>query len=140
MKTILKFFDKFEDVSRTKLSKRPILYAIIGGFCIVLFWRAVWIIADQTPLISNPYVSLFLSISVLLATGLFTAFFIGDSILISGIKGEKKLIEKTDLEIKKEGSALFDIKTEMETEMVTLKNIQDELRELRTLVDNLGRQ
>ncbi len=140
MKTILKFFDKFEDVSRTKLSKFPIFYAIVGGFGIVLFWRAVWIIADRTPLISNPYVSLFLSVSVLLATGLFTAFFIGDSILISGIKGEKKLIEKTEVEIKKEGSALSDIKSEMETEIVTLKNIQEELRELRALVEKFGRQ
>lgn len=65
----------------------------------------------------------FLSVSVLLATGLFTAFFIGDSILISGIKGEKKLIEKTEVEIKKESSALFDIK--------------NELKELRAAVESL---
>lgn len=124
MKTVLKFFDKFEDANRTKLSKRPILYALIGGISVVLFWRAVWIIADQTPFLSNPYVSFFVSVFALLATGLFSSFFIGDSILISGIRGEKKLIEKTELEIKKESSALSDIK--------------DELRELRVAVEKLG--
>lgn len=125
MKSLLKFFDKFEDTNRAKLSKRPILYALIGGVSVVLFWRAVWIIADQTPFISNPYLSFFLSVFALLATGLFSSFFIGDSILISGIKGEKKLIEKTELEIKKESSALLDIKNELKELRVAIEKLSN---------------
>jgi hypothetical protein len=40
------FFDKFEDHIRTHLSRYPIVYTIIGGIAIVLFWRGVWHTAD----------------------------------------------------------------------------------------------
>src|SRR3990167_3833380 len=43
---LIKFFDKLEDKTRYRLSKLPILYAIIGGIGIVLFWRGVWHTAD----------------------------------------------------------------------------------------------
>ena len=94
MNKTLKFFDKLEDKIRKHLSKFPIVYALVGAVGIVLFWRGVWLIADSIPFLSNPYISLFVSIIILLAIGLFVSFFIGDSILLSGLRGEKKLIEK----------------------------------------------
>ena len=43
---ISRFFDKLEDRVRSWLSHQPILYALIGGIGIVLFWRGVWHTAD----------------------------------------------------------------------------------------------
>lgn len=45
------------------------------------------------------WVSLLISIVILLLTGLFVSFFIGDNIIITGIRKEKKLIDKTEDEI-----------------------------------------
>lgn len=101
MKAIIDFFDKFEDDTRAALSKRPVIYAFIGGGMIVLFWRGVWMIADSIPFLTGP-VSVLISTVVLLATGLFVSFFVGDTIIISGLKKEKKLDEKVASEIKTE--------------------------------------
>ena len=46
MKRILHFFDKLEDGIRIALSRRPIVYAFVGGTAIVLFWRGVRMVAD----------------------------------------------------------------------------------------------
>lgn len=97
IKKISKFFDKFEDKVRGNLSRAPIIYAIVGGAAHVLFWRGVWHLADDYNLSS--WGSLVLGTAVLLATGLIVASFIGDSIIISGIKHEKKVTEKTEKEV-----------------------------------------
>ena len=107
------FFDKLEDKVRSHLSHRPILYTFIGGFAIVLFWRGVWMTADLFPFLTGP-VSIAISVIVLLGTGLFASFFVGDVILISGLKKEKKLIEKTETEIKGEAEVLGEIQHELE--------------------------
>jgi hypothetical protein len=90
MKKILNFFDKLEDEIRAALSRRPIIYAFAGGIAIVLFWRGVWMVADTIPFLTGP-VSILVSVTILLAMGLFVSFFIGDNIIISGLKNEKKL-------------------------------------------------
>ena len=97
IKKILNFFDKLEDHVRTSLSKYPIAYALIGGIGIVLFWRAIWGLSEDIGLSNLD--SLFISTTILLATGLFVSYFIGDQFIISGIRGEKKIIEKTKEEI-----------------------------------------
>jgi len=91
IKKLLKFFDKTEDKVREILSRYVILYAFIGGVAIVLFWRGVWKIAD----------GLFFMTGVM-SVILFVSFFIGDRIILSGLKKEKKLAEKTEEEIKSE--------------------------------------
>lgn len=136
IKTI-KFFDRLEDRVRGRLSKKPVIYAMIGAVGIVLFWRGVWLIADETPYLSNPYVSLLVSAVALLISGLFVSFFVGDSILLSGITGEKKIVEKTASELKKETATLSDIRSQHDREELTLYGIQDELRQLRTLVEEV---
>ncbi len=130
MKSPLKFFDRLEDNVRGALSRAPLVYALIGGVAVVLFWRSVWMIADEIPFLSDPYVSLIVSAIILLSTGLFVSFFIGDSILLSGIKGEKKIVEKTEEEIKKEGAVLTNIQNEMKKEEAILAEIQRELAAL----------
>ncbi len=123
MKKILYFFDKLEDNIRATLSRRPVIYAFVGGTAIVLFWRGVWMVADTIPFLTGP-VSMLVSIAMLLAIGLFVSFFIGDTILISGLKKEKRLDEKVASEVKTELDILNDIQkrlNEIEKELKTLK-------------------
>ena len=89
---IIQFFDKLEDKIRGKLSHYPILYAIIGGVGVVLFWRGVWHIADDLNV--GSVVSLIIGTVFLLMTGVFVSAFIGSRLIISGLSGEKKLTEK----------------------------------------------
>lgn len=123
MKKILYFFDKLEDNIRAALSRHSIIYAFIGGTAIVLFWRGVWMVADTIPFLTGP-VSMLVSIAMLLAIGLFVSFFIGDTILISGLKKEKRLDEKVASEVKTELEILNDIQkrlNDIEKELKTLK-------------------
>ncbi len=132
LRNIFYFFDKLEDRIRGHLSRSPILYTIIGGVAIVLFWRGVWHTADILQakggvlgfLFYEP-VNLLLVLAVLLATGLFVSYFIGDTILISGLRKEKKIHEKTEREIKEEEATLNDIKKVVKE----LKNEVDEIRD-----------
>ncbi len=107
---IIKFFDKFEDRNRALLSRHPIFYAFLGGISLVLFWRGVWYIADDLPFMTGP-VSVIISSVFLLGSGLFVSFFIGDHIILSGLKKEKKLAEKTEEEIELEMDEISDIKS-----------------------------
>ena len=113
MARIIKFFDKLEDRTRGRLSRVPIFYAIVGGITIVIFWRGVWEIADYLYTLGgfwtwlfDPFVSVAFSILILLVTGLFVSFFIGDRIIMSGLKHEKKVEEKTESEVREEEAML----------------------------------
>ena len=145
-KKIFNFFDKSEDRIRGHLSRYPILYTIIGGIAIVLFWRGIWHTADILQsqggwlgfLFYEP-VNVIIVTIILLATGLFVSYFIGDTILISGLKSEKKIHEKTEKEIKEEEVTLRDIKKAvdgMKQEMDEIKDVvehdhKDHMKEMR---------
>jgi hypothetical protein len=125
------FFDKLEDKVRGWFSHRPRLYGFAVGIGIVLFWRGVWHTADyimdfyshwQSNNLSIDYVdalwwdgplSFFLGSSLLLITGAFVSSFIGNEIIISGLRGEKKLTEKTETEVRTEVSAIAEIRNEV---------------------------
>lgn len=126
-KGILRFFDRFEDKVREALSHAPIAYALIGAVGIVLFWKGVWEMAEQSPLLYGAG-SVFVSLILLLSTGLFISFFVGDTIIISGLRSEKKLVEKTEEEI---------VSEEDEVEMMRKKvnAIERELRELKGFLE-----
>lgn len=114
------FFDKLEDKVRARLSRHPILYTFIGGFGIVLFWRGVWHTGDMLEaqggalgyIFSGPG-SIILSVVVLLMTGLFVSFFVGDVIILSGLKHEKKMAEKNEVELAKEEVSISHIEQDM---------------------------
>lgn len=125
IKKIVKFFDRLEDKVRGRLSRHPILYTIIGGVAIVLFWKGVWETAELFPFLFGP-VSIIISVIILLITGLFVSFFIGDRIVLSGLKGEKKLVEKAESEI--------------ETEEDVLEEIQEDVSRIEKEVHNLRRK
>ena len=125
------FFDKAEDKVRGKLSHSPIAYGIIGGTAVVLFWRAVWHLADSLEksggifaTIFGAPVSLVISAAVLLLTGLFVSFFIGDRIILSGLTHEKKLEEKMEAEVRAEGALLLSLHEKLD-------RLEKEMRELR---------
>lgn len=104
MSKLIRFFDKLEDRVRGGLSHYPIIYATVAGFGVVLFWRGVWETSDLIGL--HSVWSLVLGFLILLSTGILVAHFLGSKIIISGLKGDKKIEEKTLDEIEKEDSSL----------------------------------
>lgn len=135
MSRIIKFFDRLEDRVREFLSRSPIAYGIVGGFAVVIFWRGVWHTADLieaggsffAPLFTAP-VSTVASTVILLLTGLFVSFFIGDRIILSGLKHEKKVEEKTEKEVREEGMILLDIHKKLERLERELHEVREEVK------------
>lgn len=130
----IKFFDRLEDKTREHLSRVPIFYAIVGGITIVLFWRGIWDIADVLEKLGgvwaflfSPTVSVVVSVVILLATGLFVSFFIGDRIILSGLKHEKKVEEKTEEEVREEEVMLAALHAKLD-------HLKKELDEMKSLI------
>jgi Zn-dependent protease with chaperone function len=102
----------------------------------VLFWRGVWHTADILQakggilgfLFYEP-TSLLIVTGILLATGLFVSYFIGDAIILSGAKSQKKLADKTEKEIKEEEVSLKEIKQ-------VVQHIEDEVHQLKKEVQH----
>ncbi len=110
------------------MSHRPKLYAFVVGIGVVLFWRGVWHSVDQlhtyfsypatfstidalnlSPWWDGP-LSLIVGIIILYYTGAFISSFIGNELILSGLRGEKRLSEKTEGEVQNEVGAIADIK------------------------------
>lgn len=123
VRKIVNFFDKLEDKIRIRLSHWPIVYALIGAIGIVLVWKGVWEGFEMIPWLYG-WPSAILGTVILLATGLLVSFFIGDGIIISGFKREKKLVEKTESEVREEES-------EMEKVEAELRHIEREIADIK---------
>lgn len=125
----MKFLNKLEYRIRNWFSKRPIFYGFIGGVGVVLFWRGVWhtadalavyasIMAEGRPTTDFTFswdgpLSILIGAILLLVTGLFVSTFLGSEITISGLRGERKLAEKTEFEVRTETGALHEIRAEV---------------------------
>ena len=70
--------------------------------------------------------SIFISVVIMLATGLFVSFFVGDRIVLSGLRREKKVIDKTEEELR--------------AESVTLTEVKDELRKIEEDIAHLDEE
>ncbi|MCC7160462.1 hypothetical protein IT399_01950 [Candidatus Nomurabacteria bacterium] len=125
IKKIVKLFDKLEDKIRGKLSHYPILYAIIGGIGVVLFWRGVWHTADDMNL--GSIMSLVLGTVILLLIGVFVSAFIGNRLIISGLVGEKKLEEKEEAEIESEETQIKNIQNSLNRVEKKLETLEEEI-------------
>lgn len=101
IRTVISFFDRLEDRIRGALSRRPIIYALVGGVGVILFWKGVWETAETVPLLHGP-ASILVGVLIMLISGLLVSFFIGDSIIISGLNREKKLVERAAAEVRGE--------------------------------------
>ena len=126
IKRIVHFFDKLEDKVRSKLSHAPIIYALVGGTGVVLFWRGVWHMADDANVSS--VLSTIMGLAILLMTGVFVSSFIGSRLILSGLLGEKKIAEKTEEELQTEESQIKNIQK-------TLNKVQEELAHLESHMD-----
>ena len=136
-KKIFKFFDRTEDKTRSKLSKYPVLYATVGAVGLVLLWRGVWMVADSLSVFdNNPFdkayfidgvISIGASVVILLVSGLFVSFFIGDRIILSGLKKEKKMEEKTKEELDAEMNVVNKMEEKMEKIEENIEKIKESL-------------
>ncbi|EKD46881.1 MAG: hypothetical protein ACD_67C00030G0006 [uncultured bacterium] len=127
------------------LSLRPLLYAFVGGAGVIIFWRGIWHFMDflteyysslslirqgtemSTLLWWDGPVSILIGLLILLLTGIFTSSFIGNEIIISGIKGEKKMVDKTEFEVRSETESIRGVKKEIKTIASRLGNIEKSL-------------
>jgi hypothetical protein len=131
---VIHYLDRLEDRIRGRLSRYPIIYTLIGGIAIVVFWRGVWITTDQLASLLPPsfywldgILSVTASVLVLLATGLFVSFFINDQIILSGVKREKKLAERTETEVREERDILVIV-------LEKITKIEDDLNHLKQTI------
>ena len=145
-KKIYNLGDRLEDRVRGKLSHYPIIYAFIGGTGIIIFWRGVWHTMDyamklfftvgdsvtSTSLLESPWwdgpLSIVIGATLLLIVGLFVSSFIGNEIVISGLKKEKKIVEKTEKEVEDEIRENNAIKREIHEIDGRLKRIEESLK------------
>ena len=98
LKNLTRMFDKIEDDVRSILAHHPVLYAMIGSIGIILLWRGIWGLADEYNMSNGA--SILIGTIILLASGLFVSFFVGEQIIISGINEEQRVDEKTEEEIR----------------------------------------
>ncbi len=152
MKSVLHFFDKLEDHVRGYLSHYPIWYAIVGGIGVVLFWRGVWVTTDYavevfagTASVAGAGATMVpptlvwwdgplcfaLGLVVLLMTGVFVSNFIGNEIIITGLRGDKKISEKTEQDVRMEVGAIGEIRREARAIAERLERLERALGEKR---------
>lgn len=139
--SIVRFFDRLEDRVRARLSHRSIVYAFVGGTCTIIYWRAVWhtadILMEGIPWLDGikgfwgyvfyEPISLVWTAIVLLMTGLFVSNFIGERIVISGLKKEKKVTDRTEEEVAGEEKDIQKLSAKMDLLIEEITNIKDEL-------------
>jgi len=146
---IIGYFDGLEDKVRMRISRYPITFALIGGFAIVEFWRGVWQVTDYLFLkyldlpiegFWSNLISIIIGTGLLLITGLYVSLFISDSVIISGIRKDRKEFEKVIEKMQREENELVshvtDIKNtnekvcSIDNEVVLLRKDIAELKEL----------
>ncbi|OHB10641.1 MAG: hypothetical protein A3H60_01020 [Candidatus Zambryskibacteria bacterium RIFCSPLOWO2_02_FULL_44_12b] len=124
MTRIARFFDRLENRIRGFLSRYPIVYGFVAGVGIVSFWRGVW---ETSDLLNIPALaSLVFGFLLLLAIGVLVTEFLGNRIIISGLRGEKKIEEKTLQEI--------------EDEEMFLSSLKNKIDRIEKMVEELGNQ
>ena len=126
------------------LSHRPGLYALIVGIGVVWFWRGVWHSTDLIHTYFNLFqnnlsidsisslwwdgpLSFVVGLIVLYFSGAFTSSFIGNELILSGLRGEKRLTQKTETEIKGEEEFISDIKQELKTMTIKIEELEKEI-------------
>jgi len=137
MRKIIHFFDKLEDRIRGRLSLNPIIYALIGGTAMVLFWRGIWHTADILMLQGGIWgvifyepITIVWTTIIMLLVGVFASFFVGESIVLSGLKHDKKVFEKTATEVAEEEG-------EIAGAISHIRIIEKELTELSTKIGRM---
>lgn len=151
IKTVINFFDRLEDKIRGKLSKFPVVYGLIGGVGIVLFWRGIWYLADVAFaviaqwhsvdvrdgamaisgwLLVDGLLSALIGAIMLLLTGLFVFNFLGSGMIISGLKREERAVKEAEREVR-------EAEMEVEGEAGVVAEMRGELQEIEKQLEKL---
>ncbi len=133
-KSIVSYFDKLEDRVRIRLSHRSIIYAFVGGMGTILLWRGIWHTADILMarggflgwFFYEPVTVIWSSL-ILLMTGLFVSNLIGERVIISGIKKEKKVTDKTEAEVAKEEEEITNVRVKIDHISKDIEEIRDDI-------------
>lgn len=73
--------------------------------------------------------SVAIGLVILLMSGIFISNFIGNEVIISGLRGEKKMMEKTESEMISEAESVNDIRKEIKIISDRLERIEKNLDE-----------
>ena len=135
MKKLFGNFDKLEDLVRAWFRRRPVLYALVGGVGVILFWRGVWLSADAISTtfragflgyeLLDGMTSLVIGFVLLASTGLFVPDFLSTEVM-RDIKKEEKLTEKVEKEVETEESIINKIHDEVHSISRELKKIEEQ--------------
>ncbi len=111
--SLFKSIRRIEARIRGRFSHVPVLYAFLGGSLMIIFWRGIWHTTDMLEakegilsFIFYPPITLVWSGLLMLFIGVFIPLFIGEQIILSGLKQEKTFNEKTKKEIDEEEVSL----------------------------------
>jgi hypothetical protein len=126
------------------LSHHSILYATVAGIGIVLFWRGVWHSADVVHYLIEhalsdgsstlQYVwwdgplSFVVGVLILWFTRAYVSSFIGNELILSGLRTEEKITKETEGEVKTELHAITDIKEDLEAISENLEELEEKLQ------------
>jgi hypothetical protein len=126
------------------LARHPLWYSLIAGIGLVLFWRGVWHTTDGVAeiiwqgkdfhttidLMSSFWdgpISFVLGSVILLSCGVFVSELLGKEIIISGLRGEKKLTEKTEVEVRTETGAIGQIQHDLRVLIRRLDSLEKKM-------------
>lgn len=76
---------------RKDLKRHHIIFSLLGGIGVVLFWHGIWGIAD---IYVNPFQSVILGVIVLWITGLLILQLIGSEAIEEDLDKENKILDK----------------------------------------------
>jgi hypothetical protein len=127
------------------LSHHSYLYALIVGVGIVLFWRGVWHTVDTVHLYLNTYtgvstidasghpwwdgpLSLIVGCLILYVSRAFISSFIGNELILSGLKIEKKMTKTVEAGVESEVSVISEIKEEVDMVTEKLEELEEKLK------------
>jgi hypothetical protein len=100
---------------------------MIGSIGIILLWRGIWGLADEAGM--GFWTSTIIGTIILLMTGLFVSFFIGEDIIISGIQEEKRIDELTEEEIRFQSVSRIQMQWKLEGMLKEISRKVDRLEE-----------
>ena len=126
------------------LSHHSYLYATIAGIGIVLFWRGVWHTTDSLHLYITHYgnsltisgadhpwwdgpLSFVVGCIILYITRAFVSSFIGNELILSGLRAEKRMTRETEEDVHSEASAISAIKKEISIIAEKLEELEGEV-------------
>lgn len=140
---------KAQERSHIFLSHHPKLYAVVVGVGVVLFWRGTWHTIDSFHAMLIKYqttstisfsgnvwwdgpLSLVAGCVILYLTGSMISSFIGNELILSGLRTEKKLSKKTEKEVHSEFKAIAEIKEELDQISEKFEELETHVRDRHT--------